>query len=77
MPFEIVQVACEKHPDQWNVAGSLLSGPDNVEYATLLSTLALKREFVIHHNLWKARRDLPNHQKAVSTELQPPQPLPT
>ena len=45
--FTIVRVACEKHHDWWNVAGSLLAG----HYQYLLDDLppeAVKRELFIH-----------------------------
>jgi hypothetical protein len=47
---EIADVACERHPDQWNVSGSLLGGYRNWAYQRLLPPLALKREFILHHN---------------------------
>ena len=46
-PFSVVSVACERHYDQWEVAGSLLAGP----LAGLLEELppaALKREVMVH-----------------------------
>jgi len=45
--FEVMGVSCEKHPDYWNVPGSLLA--EHLEY--LLDSLppeALVREFQIH-----------------------------
>jgi predicted RNA-binding Zn-ribbon protein involved in translation (DUF1610 family) len=53
MPFEITAVACERHPSQWDVPGSLLSGHHNSGYLRLLSTRALRREFVVHHRHWR------------------------
>lgn len=52
MDFEVAVVACEKHPDDWEIPGSLLSG-HNAGYIELLSPRALKREFVVHYNQWK------------------------
>lgn len=45
--FEPERVACEKHWDQWNVAGSLLAGP-LAHLLPMLPEAALKREFRIH-----------------------------
>ena len=45
--FEPIKVACENHPDQWNIPGSLLA--DHLEH--LLDSLppeALIREFQLH-----------------------------
>jgi hypothetical protein len=45
--LEAVTVSCEKHPDQWNIPGSLLAG----RLAALLPLLpeaAVRREFRIH-----------------------------
>ena len=45
--FDAITVACEKHPDHWNLPGSLLA--NHLEY--LLDSLppeALIREFQIH-----------------------------
>ena len=47
-PFEVVQVACEQHPDQWEVAGSLLGGYRGEGYLEYLPAAALQREFLIH-----------------------------
>lgn len=47
-PFEFFPVACRQHPDQWNVPGSLLSGP----LGGLLEVLppkAVRREFEIYN----------------------------
>ena len=45
--FEPIKIACENHPDQWNIPGSLLA--DHLEH--LLDSLppeALIREFQLH-----------------------------
>jgi len=45
--FEVEIVACEKHYDQWAVAGSLLAG--NLEVLLPVFPLAAaKREFMLH-----------------------------
>ena len=47
--FDAVRVACVKHPDPWNIPGSLLA--NRLEY--LLESLppaAVKREFEVHLN---------------------------
>ena len=47
--FEVQRVSCERHPDWWNVPGSMLVG--HLEH--LLADLppdAVKREFAIHLN---------------------------
>jgi len=46
-PFGIERVSCAKHPDQWNVPGSLLAGP----FAAFISHFplaVLEREFEVH-----------------------------
>lgn len=45
--MEVVQVACERHPDQWEVAGSLLSGARNFGYLDYLPAELVKREYEI------------------------------
>lgn len=49
MPLDVERVACEKHPDSYNIPGSLLAG----RLAALVELLpydALRREFVIYIN---------------------------
>lgn len=73
MPFEVDRVACEKHPDQHEIPGSLLSGYRNHGYLTLLSPRALKREFVVHHQHYILSRDAKAVRPGLSTQI----PLPT
>lgn len=48
-PFDKVErVACDKHYDQWEVSGSLLSGYRNEGYLKYLPLEAVKREFIIY-----------------------------
>ena len=47
-PFSSVQVACEQHPDQWEVAGSFIGGYRGDGYIDYLPAEALRREFLIH-----------------------------
>ncbi len=48
-PFaEVSRVACEQHSDQWEVAGSILSGYRNEHYLKYLPEQALRREFEVH-----------------------------
>lgn len=54
MQFDVAVVSCEQHTDYWEVPGSLLSGYRNAAYLPLMSAKALKREFVVHHNKWRA-----------------------
>ena len=46
--FEVVQISCEKHFDQWNIAGSFLGGYRNEGYLKYLPLAAVQREFLIH-----------------------------
>jgi len=47
MPFDVERVACAKHPDSWNTAGSLLaSGLEAL--VELLPSDVLKRELELH-----------------------------
>ena len=48
-PFdEVFRIACEQHPDQWEIAGSLIGGYRGEELLDYLPPEALKREFEIH-----------------------------
>jgi hypothetical protein len=54
-PFTVARVSCERHYDQWEVAGSLLGGGlDGL--LPYLPTAAVKREFQIHLNRLENRR---------------------
>lgn len=48
LPLGIEQVSCDRHPDQWNIPGSIL-GPVE-ELVELLPPDVLKREFALHMN---------------------------
>lgn len=46
-PLKVETVSCERHEDQWNVAGSLLAGPLE-DLLPHLPPEAIRREFLIH-----------------------------
>ena len=49
-PFDIEPVSCEKHYDQWRLAGSLLPAQGSDELLPSLPPAVLRREFILHHD---------------------------
>lgn len=51
--FDVVSVACEKHPDQWNTPGSFTAARGYENLLKFFPNEVLKREFIVHHNAYK------------------------
>lgn len=49
MPFDVERVSCERHPDAYNTAGSLLAGR-LAALVEFFSGAVLRREFILHMN---------------------------
>lgn len=49
--FDTRSVACDKHPDQWNIPGSLLTG-ELFGLLDLLPRAVLLREVILHFNYY-------------------------